>query len=136
MAKRFIDGSIWTQNQWFRKLKPETKLFWFYIITTCDNVGVWEEDFDLVSYIIGAEIKKGDVYSDLNGKISVLSDKKIWINDFCNFQYGDLIEDNISNKPHQSYIKLLKKHNLWDKYKNPMTELINEFNNSHSIDYG
>ena len=131
MAKRFIDGAIWTQNQWFRKLKPETKLFWFYIITTCDSVGVWEEDFDLVSYIIGSPIIKADVYRDLNGKIKVLSSKKIWIRDFCDFQYGDLIEDSLANKPHQSYIKLLKKHDLWEEYKNPMTELIDEFNRNH-----
>ena len=131
MAKRFIDGAIWTQNQWFRKLKPETKLFWFYIITTCDSVGVWEEDFDLVSYIIGSSIVKDEVYRDLNGKIKILSAKKIWIKDFCGFQYGDLIEDNLTNKPHQSYIKLLKKHGLWEDYMCPMTELIDEFNRNH-----
>jgi hypothetical protein len=131
MAKRFIDGAIWTQNQWFRCLRLETKLFWFYIITTCDSVGVWEEDFDLVSYIIGSPITKEEVYADLNGKILVMSQKKIWIKDFCDFQYGELIEENIANKPHQSYIKLLKKHNLWETYQNPMDDLIDAFNRSH-----
>ena len=32
MAKRFIDTKIW-DNAWFRKLKPETKLLWIYMLT-------------------------------------------------------------------------------------------------------
>lgn len=135
MAKRFIDGSIWTQNKWFRELNPETKLFWFYILTTCDNVGVWEEDFDLVSYIIGVSIKKADMYKALNGRIMVMSDKKIWIKDFCNVQYGELLENKLDDKPRQSYIKLLKKHNLWQLYLNPMDDLLSAFNDSHPIAY-
>jgi len=121
MAKRFIDTTIWTQNQWFRKLNTKTKLFWFYLISNCDNVGVWEEDFELVSFILSEEIIKDEVYEDLDGKIYAISDKKIWIRDFCEFQYGNLDENNIVNKPHQSYIKLLKQHHLWDIYKNPMS---------------
>lgn len=124
MAKRFIDGSIWTQNQWFRQLKPEVKLFWFYIITTCDNVGVWEEDFALASFIIGAEIIKEEVYAELDGKIQIISDRKIWIKDFCRFQYGLLERNNSTNRPHQSYITLLKKHGLWYAYLYPDEEFV------------
>jgi len=116
MAKRFIDTTIWTQNLWFKKLSTKTKLFWFYLITNCDNVGVWEEDFELVSIILNEELIKEEIYADLCGKIFIMSNKKIWIRDFCGFQYGELIEENITNKPHQSYIKLLKQHNLWQIY--------------------
>jgi hypothetical protein len=116
MAKRFIDTTIWTQNQWFRQLHPSTKLFWFYLISHCDSVGVWEEDFELASYIIGVKLDKDVLYGALNGKIKILSDKKIWIKDFCHFQYGELIESNITNMPHQSYIKRLRQHSLWIDY--------------------
>ena len=43
------------------------------------------------------------------------NNRKWWIVDFCNFQYGDLHEDSTS-KPIQSYISLLKKHGLWKEY--------------------
>jgi hypothetical protein len=124
MAKRFIDSTIWTQNQWFRKLNPKTKLFWIYLFTTCDNVGVWEEDFDLVSYIIGEPIIKEEVYKQLDGKIKIMSDKKIWLKGFCDVQYGYLDEEHPKNIPHQSYIKLLKFHSLWQDYAYPMDTLL------------
>lgn len=118
MAKRFIDTTLWTQNKWFRKLKPKDKLFWIYLICNCDAVGVWEEDFELASFIIGDEFTKGEIDKTFAEKIKWFCDKKIWIIDFCNFQYGVLKEENITNKPHQSYIKLLKKHSLYIDYTN------------------
>lgn len=117
MAKRFIETTIWTQNQWFRKLPTPVKLFWFYVISNCDSVGVWEEDFELASFIIGNELCKEEVYAHLDGKIKIISSKKIWIKDFCSFQYGELKEEATANKPHQSYIALLKKHSLWIDYQ-------------------
>jgi len=46
----------------------------------------------------------------------VLENNKWWVIDFCDFQYGELKEDT-TNKAHQSYISLLKRHGLWKKYK-------------------
>jgi len=119
MAKRFIDTTIWTQNQWFRKLKPTSKLFWFYLICNCDSVGVWEEDWELVEFITGAPIPKEETYQDLNGRIRRLSNNKIWVRDFCNFQYKEL-KESTADKPRLSYIALLKCHGLWEEYCNPM----------------
>lgn len=123
MSKRFFETSIWTQNQWFRKLKPTTKLFWFYLLGNCDNVGVWEEDWDLASFIIGEPLNPGEIYKDLNGKIRSISSKKIWIVDFCNFQYKELNEQT-ADKPRKSYIELLKKHGLWQEYLYPMDRVL------------
>ena len=114
--KRFIETTIWTQNKWFRKLSPRNKLFWIYLICNCDAVGVWEEDLELASFIMGEEITKDEINKSFDGKILWVDDKKVWIKDFCNFQYGPLNESNINNKPHQSYINLLKKHSLWIEY--------------------
>lgn len=123
MAKRFIDTTIWTQNKWFRKLKPEHKLFWFYLLTTCDSVGVWEEDLELASFIIGFDFSNTKLLEDLGNQILVLNDKKWWIKDFCTFQYGELIENNHTNKPHQAYISMLKKHSLWIDYTNSINRV-------------
>ena len=116
MAKRFLETTIWTQNKWFRKLKPEIKLFWFYLLSNCDTVGVWEEDIELASFVIGCELNIKEILDAFNNRIFVFNGKKWWIRDFCSFQYGELKESNITNKPHQSYIALLKKHSLWIEY--------------------
>jgi len=42
--------------------------------------------------------------------------KKWWLVDFCRFQYGEL-KENTNNRPHQSYIALLKKHSLYIDYR-------------------
>lgn len=116
MAKRFVDTDIWTQNKWFRKLDPKFKLLWFYLITNCDSVGVWEEDMELASFIIREDYDIEKVLEIFKNQIKVVNGgKKWWIVDFCNFQYGQL-KDNPNNKPHTSYINLLKKHGLYIDY--------------------
>jgi hypothetical protein len=110
-GKRFFTTEIWTHNKWFRRLSPNGKLFWFYLIGSCDNVGVWEEDLDYASYVTGIHITD-ESYKEFNGQIIRLSDKKIWLRDFCDFQYG-LLEESTTSIPHKSYILLLKKHGLW-----------------------
>ena len=118
MSKRFIDTNIWDQNKWFRKLDIKYKLIWFYLISRCDPVGVWEEDIELASFIIGIDYKLEEVIKKFDGKIKIINGgKKWWIVDFCNFQYGELKEDSENNRPHQSFISQLKKHSLWIDYK-------------------
>jgi hypothetical protein len=124
MAKRFIETTIWTGNKWFRKLEPKFKLLWFYLISTCDPVGVWEEDLELASFIISFEFEHESVLKIFKDKLKIINNgKKWWIIDFCNFQYGELKEDNIKNRPHQSYISLLKKHSLWIDYTKSLQRL-------------
>ncbi|MDH4127125.1 MAG: hypothetical protein OEV44_00115 [Spirochaetota bacterium] len=115
MAKRFIDTTIWTQNKWFRKLKPEIKLLWIYLFTNCDSVGIWEEDIELASFVIGYAYTM-DSLLEFKGKLKQINEKKYWIIDFCNFQYGILDDEKLTNKPHQSYIRILKNHSLWIDY--------------------
>ena len=116
MAKRFTDTTKWTQNKWFRKLPQAYKLFWLYLLDSCDAVGVWEEDVELASMIIGHQYNIGELLSIFKEQIHVFRDgKKWWIIDFCNFQYGELREDS-GCKPHLYYIGLLKRHTLWIPY--------------------
>lgn len=123
MAKRFIDSDMWIKKKWFRKLPSKYKLFWFYLITNCDSVGVWEPDFELASYIIKSNYDKEKTLEIFKNQIKVFdNDTKWWIKDFCKFQYG-FLRNNVKNKPHISYIKLLKKHNLFIDYRKTMDSL-------------
>jgi hypothetical protein len=98
-------------------------LLWFYLISNCDSVGVWKEDLELASYIIKCEYTEETVLKTFGDKIKVLPDKqKWWIRDFCKFQYG-ILQENANNKPHKSYIELLKKHRLYIDYKKTIDSL-------------
>jgi len=114
--KRFTETSKWTQDRWFIQLESKYKLLWLYMLDTCDNVGVWEETLFVAERLLQETFDKKDVIKMFEEKIKVLDDKKWWIRKFCTFQYGALNDTNVKNKPHQSYINLLKKHNLWIDY--------------------
>lgn len=115
MAKRLIDTDVW-DNKWFRTLPVKMKAAWLYIRDKCDNAGVWEEDCELMSYQIGAEVSLDELTGALSGRIKKVGDTKIWITGFCEETWGFLDEDNVKNYPHQAYIRLLKKHGLWNEY--------------------
>ena len=118
MAKRFTSTDKWTQNKWFRKLATKHKLFWLYLLDTCDNVGVWEEDIELASYLISEPLDKSETLKIFKEQIKVINNgKKWWIRKFCDYQYGVLDENNTRNKPRQSFIKTLMRHRLWADYK-------------------
>jgi hypothetical protein len=111
MSKRFRDTDIW-KKPWFRSLSPAEKMAWQYITDNCDNVGIWEPDFELADFFIGEKVDYSALIGKCNDNIEVLSSGKWWIVSFCDFQYGELKPNSI---PHQSYIKLLKKHGLFDR---------------------
>ena len=116
MAKRFTDITKWTNNKWYFNLSIESKLFWIYLLDSCDSVGVWEENIKLANITIGYTYSLDTLLKDFKKQIYIFKDnRKWWIKDFCDFQYGNLKEDSPS-KPIQSYISLLKKHSLWKVY--------------------
>jgi hypothetical protein len=119
MSQRFTDTAKWTNNKWFRQLPSPYKLFWLYLCDLCDNVGIWYEDIEQASFHLGIEIDRQEALRLFNGRVVIPQNRKgdeikWWLRDFCGFQYSVLTEDT-NNKAHQSYIKLLKKHGLWDQ---------------------
>lgn len=112
--KRFTDTDIW-KKQWFQDLEPKNKIVWFYLKDTCDSVGVWSVNKRLAEFQIGEKVNWDKFLKACNNNIKIVSDDKWWITNFCIFQYGELSEKS-SSKPIISYIKLLKKHNLWIGY--------------------
>lgn len=127
MAKRFTSTEKWTKDKWFRKLTPNYKLLWLYIQDNCDCVGVWEEDIEFYCDFIDDSVNTEEALGIFCEQIKIICNgKKWWIIEFCNFQYGVLDEDKITNKPHQRYIQELKKHSLWIDYKKTINSLEEE----------
>lgn len=116
--RRFIDTELWLKP-WFRKLSPAEKCAWVYLTTRCDNVGVWEPDFEMADYVIGDHIEWDSFMDRCKNNIHLMDNGKWWLVDFCSFQHTDLDPDS-NSKPIKSYIALLKKHNLWITYTKGM----------------
>lgn len=115
MSKRFTDTNIW-DKEWFMDLHPAEKTAFFYIKDKCDNVGVWSPNFKSANFHIGCEIDWGKLIKHSHGNIIILENKKWFIKDFCEFQYGG-IDFNSSSKPILSYIKQIEKHKLTEYFK-------------------
>jgi len=113
MGKRFTDTQKWNKP-WFRKLTPVEKAAWFYITENCDNVGVWDGDTELAEFCIGDSVDWKALIDKVNGNIEILPNGKWWLTDYCEFQHTDL-DPSSQSKTVQSYIKLLKKHDLYEK---------------------
>ena len=114
MSKRFTDTALW-EKEWFAGLSPVEKCAWFYIKDRCDPVGVWEPSFNIANFYLGEKLDWDAFREKCNGNINVLANGKWWLVDFCRYQYGEL-DENSKAPPVISYIKLLKKHGLWELY--------------------
>lgn len=112
MAKRFTDTNIW-DKPWFMALSCKNKCVVRYLFERCDNVGVWEPNYILAGVHIGEPITELDILSVDGGKqFESLENGKIFIKDFCDFQYGELSENC---KPHIPVIKRLQKLGLFER---------------------
>lgn len=124
--KRFTETEKWV-DPWFRRLGPETKLFWCYIVDNCDNAGVWTVDLDLFELLTGVSITPEKVLRELGDRIRDVGNGRFWIPKFVQFQFGDInpLSSNIS-KVHLSVLSLLRKHGLetlWKEYAIPFISL-------------
>jgi len=111
MAKRFTDTDIWNKK-WFRILSPTEKALYFYLKDKCDCVGVYDIDEEVAEFLIGGDIDLHNFIDKCNGNLECLGNGKLFIVDFCGFQYGTLTE---SCPPHKKYISVLKKHGLFER---------------------
>lgn len=117
MAKRFTDTNLYSKK-WFRKLPPRVKCLWELLRSQCDHAGVVEIDLEMASFQIGEEITENDLKL-LENQIKIISDDKIWLTGFVDFQYGELKENY---NPHKPVINSLKKHNLFLTLEQPLNK--------------
>ncbi len=105
--KRFTETLKWS-DPWFRKLSPQAKLFWQWILDNCDHAGVIEPDFELASFQIGYAMGM-DTLLEIGDRIEKLDSKKFIIIKFIKFQYGELSEHC---KGHNPVFASLQKHGI------------------------
>lgn len=111
MAKRFTDTTKWGKAS-FDGLSDKMKLVWIYLCDNCDHAGIWDVNWGLMSYHLNApryELKDS-VTRELKDKVAFLSDTKIFLPSFIEFQYGEL---NPGNRVHLSVINRLKKEGAY-----------------------
>jgi hypothetical protein len=116
MAKRFIDTKIW-DKAWFRKLSPESKLVWIYLLTRCDHAGIWDADWEAAEFFIGNKVNYRRLPAMITDKMQEIDGgNQYFIPSFVEFQYGELRENS---KPHLSVIKRLNEKGLHKGLKTP-----------------
>lgn len=112
MAKRFISTEIWDED-WFLEMDIEYRLFWFYILSSCDHAGIFKVNLRSFCGLNGVNLTSTQalVYFN-NGKdrIIVISDSIWLISDFFVFQYGTTFNPN--NRVHLSIENIYKKYKI------------------------
>lgn len=88
MSKRFTDTKKW-KNQWFRELSTKAKLTWIYLCDECESHGVCKIDWGMAKFQLGFDINKELLIDWFGDKIHIISDDKILIVQFFEFQYGE-----------------------------------------------
>jgi len=119
MAKRFIDTKIW-DKAWYRKLSPESKLLWVYILTKCDHAGILDGDWEAASFFIGSKMNHTKVPQVIKDKMIPIDNDQYFIPSFVEYQYGSL---RINSKPHLSVIKRLEAKGLNDYLQKSLVTL-------------
>lgn len=123
MAKRLTDANKW-DDPWYQDLSSDNKLAWDYITSKCDSVGVWKPSEKSLKFYVSANVSLSALLK-LCGpeRILIMPNGNWWLIKFCDFQYGALAEDSKSQTT-ISYIKLLKKHSLWEAYIKPTCRVL------------
>jgi len=116
LAKRFRDTDSW-KKKWIRKLNPEMKLFWFYLLDNCDHAGIWEVDIELASFQMGVKLDETRILKVFNRKIVPFKTDKWFVPKFIVYQYGEL---NENNRVHNSVINILNKYGLYKGRVSPL----------------
>ena len=107
--KRFTETQKW-DDPWFRRLSPEMKLLWQWILDRCDNAGVIEADLELASFQIGYQYPM-DSLSKFGERVIELTSGKHFVPKFIGFQYGNLSPECKAHKP---VFQSIFKHSLGD----------------------
>lgn len=130
MGKYLMDSTIW-KKEWWRKLPPKIKCFWFYVIQNSNPIGIWEADFGLASFMIGEEILPEDInkYPELfQDRFIKLNQSKYFIIPLVPFRYGDPRNFSKNSKIHKNILQLIEKYGV-------MKLIIDEIDKNKFIDY-
>jgi hypothetical protein len=105
--KRFTETDKW-RDAWYRGLSPVHKCLWNYFVDNCDQAGVIDPDWELISFQIGAQVSELDLCR-FEKQLDRLPSGKLFIAGFVAFQYGQLSTDC---KPHKPVFAALERHGI------------------------
>lgn len=112
MAKRFTATEIWDED-WFLSMPNEYKLFWYYMLSTCDHAGLFRVNLRSFCSLNEVNLTSNEALRLFNTdkqRIRVIN-KSVWlIEDFFVFQYGEKI--NLKNRVHDSIATIYQKLNI------------------------
>jgi hypothetical protein len=112
MIKRFIDGDLFSKR-FFRNLKAQEKVLFFYITTTCTYDGFWEYDHESVEfYCNGYSGELPEIIVEKLGMYQV-DDDQWFLSKWISFQYGQL---RPSVRPHNRIIERLTRKGLHKEF--------------------
>ena len=107
MAKRFHDSELWKED-WYIDLSPIFKLFYQYIIDTCDHAGIWKPNIKHFEFIMGSKLVLNEALKMINkdkDRIIKITNGRYFIPRFIPFQYGSVL--NLNNRVHLSICNAL-----------------------------
>jgi hypothetical protein len=104
MAKRFTDSDKW-RDPWFSDLTIEEKLFWLFILDTCDHAGIWKDQTKYFNYLNNSNLLLIDIITKFNSRIFQIGDSVYFIPKFISFQYPNFNPEK--NNAHKGVIKSL-----------------------------
>lgn len=94
MPKRFTDTAKW-QDEWFMDLPAKYKLFYLFLLDSCDHAGVWKTNFRLAEFHIGAQICAEEIHELFAGRIIEFKPGYWFLVKFIKFQYGGIKNDAV-----------------------------------------
>ena len=119
MPKRLVDTEIWNKD-WFLDLSIKQKLLVKFLFDNCDCAGIYEISYRTLKNCFNEEIKKED-FEGIK-QIKFISENKIFIEDFIQFQYGITLNQlNEKNNVHKGIIKSLNKNRIFSTLNQPLT---------------
>lgn len=105
MAKRFTATEIWGED-WFLSMPLEYKLFWYYMLSTCDHAGLFKVNvmvFCGLNKVCVTPAKALEYFNVGKDRIRVINQTAWLIEDFFSYQYGENFNQN--NRVHESIEK-------------------------------
>jgi hypothetical protein len=110
MSNRFTNTEKW-KDSLFRRLPPNAKLLYFYILDNCDCAGFWEVDLDLAAFNIRIDVEEmKKAFAILHSRF-LTDDKYVWVKSFIRFQQkGNIL--NPKNNAHIGIARCIKQHEL------------------------
>lgn len=108
MHKRMFDIDIW-DKKWFSKLANNYKLFWYFLLSRCDEIGVWDVNEENAEFFMNEKLDWRTVKEIFKDQIEIIRQNKWLIKDFIKFQYG---ADLKNNKMLSKIKKLLIHHKI------------------------